>query len=270
MRGSVAGIVLSVAVLLPKVGNAQVSTFRTPAPEVTAATASWQVNSEPIMIGGLIFYPTREHRAFDGQLMAQVGVYEGVPIFADATMEPWSLVYVPIGRERMRTFERARTGELAGTSGSRSPSFATMPSITAEAVTPVNPGPPSIATQRPVGTAGSPAGTVGSPVATAGSIVPRPADTETTAANIPERSRVTRTRLETIPRSIAATSGGVWLDFNGARWYSAGSAVPYVADRFTPVGTYRGFRVYRANSGNRDRIWVSVVPDGPVAPYDKR
>ena len=259
MRGSVAGIVLSVVVLLPKVGSAQVSTFRTPAPEVNAANASWQVNSEPIMVGGLIFYPTREYRPFDGQVMAQVGVYEGVPIFADTTVEPWSLVYVPSGRERMRTFERARTGELAGTSGSRSASFATMPSNAGEAVTlatPVNPGPPSIATERPV--------------ATAGSIVARPPDTNTTVANIPERSRVTRARLETIPRPIATGSGGVWLDFNGARWYSAGSAVPYVADRFTPVGEYRGFMVYRANGGNRDRIWVAVVPDGPVAPYEKR
>jgi hypothetical protein len=88
MRGCVAALVLSVAVLLPKIGNAQVSTFRTSAPEVNAANASWQVNSEPITFGGLIFYPTREYRQFDGQVMAQVGVYEGVPVFADTTIEP--------------------------------------------------------------------------------------------------------------------------------------------------------------------------------------
>ena len=259
MRGKVAALVLSVAVLLPKMGSAQVRAFRTPAPEVNAANASWQVNSEPITLGGLIFYPTREYRQFDGQVMAQIGVYEGVPMFADTTKEPWSLVYVPVGRERMRTFERARTGELEGTSGSRSASFVTMPSNAGQEVTlatPANAGPPSATTERPVGTAGS--------------IVPRPSATNTAVANIPERSRVTRTRVETIPRPMATSNAGVWLDFNGARWYSAGSAVPYVADRFTPVGTYRGFRVYRANSGNRDRIWVSVVPDGPVAPYDKR
>jgi hypothetical protein len=61
----------------------------------------------------------------------------------------------------------------------------------------------------------------------------------------------------------------VRFDFNGVRWYSAGSAVPYVADQFTPVGEYRGFAVYRAR-GNRDRIWMAVVPDGPVAAYEKR
>lgn len=257
MRGFVASLVLSVAVLLPKVGSAQVSSFRTPAPEVNAADASWQVNSEPIMFAGLIFYPTREYRQFDGQVMTQIGVYEGVPMYADATMEPWSLVYVPLGRERMRTFERARTGELEGTSGSRAASFATMPSSDGEAVTlatPVNPGPPSVG-ERPVGTAGS--------------VVPRASSMDSSVANIPERSRVTRTRVESIPRPRAGTAG-VWLEFNGNRWYSAGSAVPFLKDRFTAVGDYRGFTVYRATTGDRDRIWVAVVPDGPVAPYEKR
>ena len=259
MRGVVAALVLSVALLLPKIGSAQVSTFRTPAPEVTAANASWQVNSEPITVGGLIFYPTREYRQFDGQVMTQIGVYEGVPIFADTTMEPWSLVYVPVGRERTRAFERARTRELEGTSGSRSASFATMPQASGEAVTlatPAGAAPPTVIPERPVGTAGT--------------IVPRPADASPTVADIPQRSRVTRTRLETIPRPIATSSAGVWLEFNGARWYSAGSAVPYISDRFTPVGKYRGFTVYRAKSGGGDRIWVAVVPDGPVAPYEKR
>jgi len=259
MRGGVTGIVLCVAVLLPKVGIAQVGTFRTPAPEVTAADASWQVNSQAVTVGGLIFHPTREYRPFDGQVMAQIAVYEKVPVYADTTIEPWSLVYVPVGRERMRAYERARTGELEGTSGSRPASFATMPSSSSEAVklaTPVNPGPPAMATEQPVGTTGA--------------VVPKAADTSTTAANIAERPRVTRTRVETIPPPSATGSSGVWLDFNGARWYSAGSAVPFVADRFTPIGTYRGFTVYRATSGNRDQIWVSVVRDGPVAPYERR
>jgi hypothetical protein len=257
MRRFVAGLVLSVAVLLPKVGNAQVSPFRTPTPEVNAAAASWQVNSEPMTFEGLIFYPTREYRQFDGQVMAQIGVYEGVPVYADTTIEPWSLVYVPVGRERVRAFERARTRELEGTSGSRSASFATMPSSGGSpvTVTPSSAMVPSVA-ERPVGTAGS--------------VAPRATGMNSYVANIPERSRATRTRIETIPQPRATSAGGVWLEFNGNRWYSAGSAVPFVSDRFTPVGQYRGFTVYRATTGDRDRIWVAVVPDGPVAPYEKR
>ena len=258
MRVPVASLVLSVAVLLPKTGNAQVSPFRTPAPDVNAANASWQANSEPFVLEGLGFYPTREYRQFDGQVMTQIGVYEGVPMFADTTLEPWSLVYVPVGRGRMRVYERPRIRELAGTSGSRPASFVAPPPnaanpLTYSTATPVAPGPPAIE-ERPVGTAGS--------------IVPRPAPISNQVADIPQRARATRTRLETIPGPRA--TDGVWLDFDGNRWYSAGSAVPYTPDRFTPVGQYRGFTVYRSTSGDRDRIWVSVVPNGPVAPYERR
>jgi hypothetical protein len=258
MRAFVASLVVLVAVLFPKVGNAQVYQFRTPPPEATASNAAWQVNSEPIVIQGLIFYPTREYRQFDGQVMAQIGVYQGVPVYADTTLEPWSLVYVPVGRDRMRGFERPRERELAGTSGSRAASFATRPSSVG---TPVTYATPSTAT--PAMSAGEER-----PVGTAGSIVPRTAGMEREVVNLPERARPTRTRVETIPRPRA--TNGVWLEYSGTRWYSAGSAVPFIPDRFTPIGEYRGFPVYRATSGDPDRIWVSVVQDGPLAPYEKR
>src|SRR5436190_19836150 len=86
--------------------------------------------------------------------------------------------------------------------------------------------------------------------------------------DIPEREATTRTHVETVVRP--AGNSGVWLTYDGARWYSAGAAMPFVPDRFTPVGEYRGFPVYRANSGDQNRIWVSVVQDGPLAPYEKR
>jgi hypothetical protein len=59
----------------------------------------------------------------------------------------------------------------------------------------------------------------------------------------------------------------VWLEFDGARWYSAGEAAPFTPDRFEPAGMYRGFPVYREKGGSANRIWVSVVLDGPLAPY---
>ena len=69
MRGFWLGFVLTVAVLLPNVGSAQVYQFRTPPPDVSAAAAPWQINSEPIVVGGLTYYPTRGFRLFDGQVM---------------------------------------------------------------------------------------------------------------------------------------------------------------------------------------------------------
>ena len=67
------------------------------------------------------------------------------------------------------------------------------------------------------------------------------------------------------PRSNA----GIWIEFNGARWYSAGSAVPHVPGKFVQVGTYRGFPVYRdARPGGE--IYIPSVDDGPLAPYSRR
>jgi hypothetical protein len=58
--------------------------------------------------------------------------------------------------------------------------------------------------------------------------------------------------------------------FDGASWYSSGSAVPNVAGDFVRIGTYRGFPVYRhATRGGRE-IYVASVDDGPLAPYSRR
>ena len=262
MRSFVPSLVLTVAVLFPTVGNAQVYQFRTPSPEVSAATASWQVNSEPVMFQGLIYYPTREYRIFDGQVMAQVGVYQNVPVYADTTIEPGSIVYVPVGVNRMRAWERRRDRELTGTSGSRLAAFPTgvgtsVASMTGTATAPTSaPMTTVVPEERLVGTAGTIV-----PSAVGAMAIPR----------VPDRARPTRTTLESIPpipRSRGVT--GVWLEFNGARWYSAGAAVPFIPDRFTPIGEYHGFPVYRDKNGDSDRIWVSVVQDGPLAPYEKR
>jgi len=81
--------------------------------------------------------------------------------------------------------------------------------------------------------------------------------------------RPRRTTIETIPRPRTGNRG-VWLDFVGQRWYSAGTSSSYSPDRFTKVGEYRGFPVYVEKSGKMDTIWVQVVNGGPLAPYAKR
>jgi hypothetical protein len=277
MRGFSLGLFLSVAVLLPKTGNAQVYQFRTPPPEVNAAGAIWQINSQPVIVGGLVYYATRGFRMFDGQVMAQVGLFEGVPVYMDTTLEPFSVLYVPIGRENMREYERRRDRELAGTTGSRAPAFP-VESPAAEALR-----------ERPVGTVGTsgmiepatalyPVGTSGvigvsgaaaspSAVGTAG-VIDRRAIGAVGTGGIPDRARPRRTFMQSIPRP--STNNGVWLDFDGARWYSAGAATSFSPDRFEPVGMYRGFPVYRDKNNRGDEIWVSVVKDGPLAPYVKR
>jgi len=228
------------AVLFSGTGGAQAFQFRAPAPELSAATAAWQISSEPILVQGLVYLPTRDYRLFDGQVMTQVGVYQGIPVYTDTTLEVYSVVYVPVGGQRMRTYERLRDRELAGTTGSRAPAF------------PVR-GPGAPAEERTAGTSGT--------------IVPSAVGPmQLTLA--PNAVVPTRTTVESIPRPTA--TNGVWLYFNGGRYYAAGPAVPFSSDRFTLAGQHQGFPVYREKDAGMEKIWVVVVNGGPVAPYVKR
>jgi hypothetical protein len=262
MRAGVPGVVLILALLVPKTGSAQAYAYGTPAPEVTAATALWQAADAPIIVNGLVFFPTRGFRFFDAGVMAQTDVYEGVPVYADVTIEPYSIVYVPISRTTMRVYERRRDGALAGTTGSRTPSF---PVEIATDTVLINTRRDDAAAAIAAATAAAGPGLVG----TSGVAVPVPASTAATIA--PDRPRPSRMRVEITPGVRPSGPNGVWLEFNGARWYADGAAAPFSPQRFEPIGEYRGFPVYRDKDTNsKNAIWVSVAKDGPVAPYRRR
>jgi hypothetical protein len=63
-------------------------------------------------------------------------------------------------------------------------------------------------------------------------------------------------------------TNGVWINFDGRRWFSAGKAIDYDAASLTLVGTYRGWSVYRRN-GDPATIYVPGVP-GKLSPYKAR
>lgn len=223
MRARLAAAVLFVAIGMPTVGTAQVYQFASPPPQVTAASAPWQIASEPIMVNGIVYDPTALVRQFDGHVMTQVGVFDGVPVYTDVTLEPFSVLYVPVARG-MRTYERQRSGAFVGTTGGQAPFIRAQPA----------------------------------------SGIRRE---ELPAPNVP--TRPAHTRVETVPAPRA--TDGVWIRYDRAKWYSDGEAVPFTPERFTQVGTYHGFPVYRErNRAASPDIWVAVVPDGPVAPYAKR
>lgn len=217
MRHSLA--IAGLLVLVSTAGSrAQVVQTPTPPPTVSAASADWQANSEPIAVNGVIYTPTRQTRFFDREIMSQVAVYRSVPVYADVTQEPNSAVYVPVGR-LMRRYERGRAAE-----------------------------------QPPAEAAGT-TGAVATPVmATSVSIAERPA---------------APTHVESIRRPESVR--GVWIERDGVRWYAAGRAVQYSAERFTQVGEYRGFPVYLEKvRGSNEMIWVATAPGGPIAPYRRR
>jgi hypothetical protein len=251
MNRSWLGFVLTVVVLFPRIGNAQVFQFLTPPPDVSAAGAVWQIDSDPIVVGGLTYYPTRGFRLFDGHVMAQTGLFEGVPVYSDMTIEPYSELYVPLGSGRMRVYERRRERELAGTTGSHVPTFPVeSPSV-----------PPRNRIIEPVGVETDSAAGAG------GTTVPRPAS-DSTAQPDRARPRVVSIGIPSVTRRDGVN--GVWLEFRGARWYSNGPSVSFSPDRFEPIGEYQGFAVYRDKLAATADIWVSVVKDGPLAPYSRR
>jgi hypothetical protein len=82
----------------------------------------------------------------------------------------------------------------------------------------------------------------------------------------PTTGAVVRTAVQSIP--APGSNQGIWIEFQGARWHSAGKAVMHSPDRFRQVGEYHGFPVYR-EQGREDRIYVPAVRDGALTPYGR-
>jgi hypothetical protein len=223
----------------------------TPSPQTTAAATQWLASGQPILFAGSVYYRTGPTVFFDGNVMARVGTYEGVPLYADTTIEAYSVVYVPVGGNLLRPYERRREGPLAGTVGSRMPSFpvqrdAEAAAAASAAVTPASAAPPVIVFETP------------QPVGTSGNVVTPPV---VQPAAAPFEPKI----IQSIP--APQSNGGVWIEFEGTRYYAAGEAVTFAADRFIPIGSYHGFTVYRARNGAESEIYVPSFRDGALAPY---
>src|SRR5215813_12403970 len=102
---------------------AQVQSRPTDRPLVTAESEAWYVNSEPLQYEGDLYYPAGATVFFNGNTMVRSGNYNGVPLYTETTIEPYSIVLVPIQRGLMKPYERLRQGAMAGTVASRTPSF---------------------------------------------------------------------------------------------------------------------------------------------------
>jgi hypothetical protein len=251
MRTFMLGVFLAIGLAaLP--ARAQQNLQPTPAPLVDAANEAWQIAGEPLLTDGLIYIPSGPDRFFDGNVMVRTGAYRGIPIYQDTTLEPSSVVYVPIAGNQMRPYERRRSGELAQTVGSRTPGFP----VESVAVSSES------ADYRAIVAAARPVATIGVERPKAEATVGL---TAAAAASAPARS--TGVAVST---STANASNGIYIEFDGARWYGSGRAVSYSPGLFVPAGTYSGVPVYRLTTDHRDRIWVPVVAGGPLAPYSKR
>lgn len=250
--------VAALAFLLHGGVRAQVLTRPTPEPLVTAENERWYLEGEPIVAAGDLYYPTGPLMFFRPFEMVRSGDHHGIPLYSRTTLEPYSLLYVPVGGGLMRPYERRRAGDLVGTTGSTAPS---LPGD-ARAVEPLMGGvfqapAPPIAGRAIVGV---PIGDAAlrdvphepQPAPTAGADAPPPPGPLTTARK---------------PEGLDA----VFVEYRDRRWLLSGPPVPLDPAQFTRIGDHAGFPVYRRADDERT-IYVALSADGSgaVVPYSAK
>jgi hypothetical protein len=244
---------------------AQVQSRPSDPPIVTAANDAWFVRGDPVQFAGNNYYRAGASVFFDGNRMVRTGQFNGVPLYADTTIEPFSMVFVPIGRGLMAPYELPRSGDLAGTTGSHAPSFpvSALPSGWSAPMAP----------SAPTNLAFDPIVGLDSPVKIAPAIenakpvrVPETvSEEEATAAIAPP---VLRPAIK--PADLQAARQRIWVEYRGQKWASAGPAIPLQGSGLVQTGEYAGFAVFTRNDGLQDgRIYLPALP-GLVAPYQMK
>jgi hypothetical protein len=235
----------------------------TPPPVVSAESESWYVSGAPILQGGHYYYPAGPKVHFIPAEMVRSGDFRGIPLYVRTTIEPNSIVFVPLAGGMMQPYERPRDGELAGTVGSSAPSFPvalTSDSPLEDATRPAEaPGPPQFA---------------GSREGEQFSSVPQPTGTSGVASTVETTNPASRRRLPGATRMRPRTdsANGIFIQYEDARWFSSGSPVAFDSSRFVRAGETDGIPIYRDRTGTQSTIYVPVARDatGLLAPYTKR
>jgi hypothetical protein len=244
--------------------SAQMTYHPTPAPLVTADNEAWYLEAEPITYSGSLFYKAGPKVYFNRHEMVRSGDYRGVPIFVRPTIDSFSVVYIPLAGGLMQAYERRREGELAGTTGTRAPSFPVQTASEGYRI-PVTAG---------VAEAAGPPTFVGTPPAVAAA-EPAPAPVVPPAATVGGAGTLAEPVGTMGPLASAQRPqglNGIFIEYDGRRWFSSGAAVEFDASRFTETGEYRGFTVYTARGDGSGTIYVAVSEQarGLLAPYSLR
>jgi hypothetical protein len=251
---------------------AQMFSRPTDAPLISAAAESWYLLREPIQYAGELYYPAGSSVYFNGNQMVRTGHFNGVPLYADATRDPYSVVYVPIGGRQLQPYERRRRGDLAGSVGTTLPSFPVSllpdaPAVSMAAIAPTN-LPLSVGAINAFSPEVTPPVVFVPAVATAPaatcSCAPAAALAEPVAAVVPP---LPTDRVAVLSVRRPDNNDGVWIRYGGATWVSTGVAEPRTT-AFTQVGEHAGFAVFRKADGG-DVIYLQSR-EGVVAPYRRK
>ncbi len=236
MRAHLTTAMLSLTLALPLFGTSSIRAQN-------IQLESWQIDGSPVFFEGDYYCASGPTVYYDEKIMVPSGRFGGVVLYVDTTMEANSVVYAPVGGRLLRPYERPRTGDKAGTTGSRTPSF-----------------PVALSAARP------PSDDPADRAAACGRLATVPQRTFTEIARPVQKPEdldiETGFRVEPPPqtvRSAALPQGnpGVWISFNGGRWSVSGPAVDFVAASFTQIGTYEGAPVYqRRQYGSAWEIFI--------------
>ena len=237
------------ATALGPVATAQVQWYPTPLPIVTAENERWYLSGDPVMFAGNVYYLAGPAIHFIPNEMVRSGVYQGVPLYTRTTIEPFSVVFVPIDGGRMQPYERRRTGELVGTSGR---TISALPAVipTFDRSNPWIQAPAaSVIRARPVDE---------SSFYPESLVVRQPSERPSAGGDERQPGRVATSQPRPLPARPGATNA-MFVEFNNDRWFVHGPPVLLDSRMLTRIGQSHGFPVYTARNTRNSTIYVPVA-----------
>ena len=256
MRRILGTVTLMSALTVPLVASGQDLLQEQP-PTVTAENEPWFVSRAPLMLGGTLYFPAGAQVHFNRNEMVLTGSFGAIPVYVRTTIEPRSVIFIPLSGGLMQPYDRRRSGELAGTEGSIPASFPIQnPAERRFELQALRaPGPPLGTTPSMYYDAAFPATSPVAPPSTSRAVA-----TTGYTAMVPTHPLESAIRPEGINR--------VFVNFESQRWFSSGGAVPFDASAFRQIGTANGFAVY-SSPAHPGTIFIPVAREAQalVAPY---
>jgi hypothetical protein len=257
-RAGITVLALGFVLLAADSALSQLSAVPTPAPAVTAENEPWYLAGEPITYAGHLYYPSGAEVYFNPTEMIRSGVFLGIPLYTRRTIEPYSIVYVPLPNARMQPYARPRTEELTGTAGSVPSSELPRPPATV---------PPS----------GLPPQAAGPPSETALTVpvqVPRPLVGEPTPFRPSASTQAApytggRSGVQTSTCSCQEAPVSIFIEYEGERWYALGAPQPLDPAIMERVGTFHGFDVWTTRKDRRTIYIPATIGSSSVVAYSR-
>jgi hypothetical protein len=213
---------------------------------------------EPVIFAGEYYYPAGPAIHFLPNEMVPSGLYRGVPLYSRTTIEPNSIVFIPIAGGMMQPYERRRTGDLVGTTGSSAPALPVDMDSPSTYAAQFRPGLRS-SHRLLFRAAGG---------AYASDLLSRSRETLPSRASYANRSTAMAGRVSPSRSTKARDTSKGSLEFQNERWYARrGRALDQ--RRWKQIGV-DGFPVY-ARDSNGSTIYIPVTKGADAyAAYSKR